>query len=75
MSFLVVENVDEWDHFILGRNFIKKFDATLDLNNEMFRIRNPEMKYILKPVLEGKGETDKENNRRSTTVVETARDN
>ena len=50
MSFLVVENLDESDQFILGRNFIKNFDVTIDLNNSMFRIRNPERKYVIKPV-------------------------
>ena len=50
MSFLVVENVDESDQFILGRDFIRNFDVTIDLNNAMFRIRNPEKKYVIKPV-------------------------
>ena len=49
-SFLVVENLDESDQFILGRDFIKNFDVTIDLNNAMFRIRNPERKYVIKPV-------------------------
>ena len=50
MSFLVVKNLDESDKFILGREFIKIFDVTIDLNNAMFRIRNPERKYVIKPV-------------------------
>ena len=50
MSFLVVENLDESDQFISGRNFIKNFYVTIDLNNSMFRIRNPERKYVIKPV-------------------------
>ena len=50
MSFLVVENLDESDKIILGRDFIKIFDVTIDLNNAMFRIRNPERKYVIKPV-------------------------
>ena len=33
MSFLVVENLDESDQFILGRDFIRKFDVTIDINN------------------------------------------
>ena len=33
MSFLVVENVDESEQFILGRDFIRNFDVTIDLNN------------------------------------------
>ena len=50
MSFLVVENLDESDQFILGRDFIRNFDVTIDLNNAMFRIWNPERKYVNKPV-------------------------
>ena len=50
MSFLVVENLDESDQFILGRDFIRNFDVTIDLKNAMFRIRNPDRKYVIKPV-------------------------
>ena len=50
MSFLVVENLDESDQFILGRVFIRIFDVTIDLHNAMFRIRNPDRKYVIKPV-------------------------
>ena len=50
MSFLVVENLDESDQFILCRDFIKNLDVTIDLNNVMFRIRNPDRKYVIKPV-------------------------
>ena len=50
MNFLVVENLDESDQFILGRDFIRSFDVTIDLNNAVFRIRNPERKYVIKPV-------------------------
>ena len=50
MSFLVVENLDESDQFILGRDFIRKFDVAIDLNNAMFRIRNPDRRYAIKPV-------------------------
>ena len=50
MSFLVVENLDESDQFILGRDFIRNFDVTIDLNNAMFRIRNPDRRYVIKPV-------------------------
>ena len=45
-----MENLDESDRFILGRDFIKNCDVTIDLNNAMFRIRNPERKYVFKPV-------------------------
>ena len=50
MSFFVVENLDESDQFILGRDFIRNFDVTIDLNNAMFRIRNPDRRYEIKPV-------------------------
>ena len=50
MSFLVVENLDGSDQFILGRDFIRNFDVTIDLNNAMLRIRNPDRKYVIKPV-------------------------
>ena len=50
MRLLVVENLDESDQFILGRDSVRKFDVTNDLNNSMFRIRNPERKYVIKPV-------------------------
>ena len=50
MSFLVLENLDESDQFILGRDFIRNFDVTIDLNNAMFRIRNPDRNYVIKPV-------------------------
>ena len=50
MSFLVVENLDESHQFNLGRDFIRNFDVTIDLNNEMFRIRKPDRRYAIKPV-------------------------
>ena len=46
----MVENLDESDQIILGRDFIRNFDVIIDLNNGMFRIRNPERKYVIKPV-------------------------
>ena len=51
MRFLMVENLDESDQFILGRDFIRNFDVTIDFNNAMFRIRNLERKYAIKPVI------------------------
>ena len=46
----MVENLDESDQFILGRDFIRNFDVTIILNNAMFRIRNPDWRYAIKPV-------------------------
>ena len=42
MSFLVVENLDESDRFILGRDFIRTFNVSINPINAMFRRRNPE---------------------------------
>ena len=50
MSFLGVENLDESDQLILGRDFVKNFDVTIDLSNAKLRIRNPDRKYVIKPV-------------------------
>ena len=50
MTFIVVENLDESGQFILGRDFIRNFDVTIDLNNTMFRIRNPDRRYAIKSV-------------------------
>ena len=50
MSFLVVENLDESDQFILGRDFVRNFDVMIDLNNGLIRIRNPDRKYVKKPI-------------------------
>ena len=33
MSFLVVENLDESDQFILERDFVRNFDVTIELND------------------------------------------
>ena len=50
MSFLVVENLDESDQFILGRDFVRNFDVTIDLNDGLIRIKDPERKYEKKLV-------------------------
>ena len=44
MSFLVVGNFDESDQFILGRYFVRNFDVTIDLNDGLIRIKDPERK-------------------------------
>ncbi|XP_063711606.1 uncharacterized protein LOC134839908 [Symsagittifera roscoffensis] len=49
MSFLVVENLDESDQVILGRDFVRNLDVTIDLNDGLIRIKNPERKYEKKP--------------------------
>ena len=50
MSFLVVESLDDSDQFILGREFVSNFDVMIDLNNGLIRIRNPDRKYVKKPI-------------------------
>ena len=50
MSFLVVENLDDADQFILGRDFVRNFDVMIELNNGLIRIRNPDRKYVKKPI-------------------------
>ena len=50
MSFLVVENLDDSDQFTLGRDFVRNFDVMIDLNNGLIRIRNPDRKYVEKPI-------------------------
>ena len=45
MTFLVVENLDESDQFILGRDFVHNFDVKIDLNDGWIRIKGPERKY------------------------------
>ena len=51
MCFLVVENLDDADQFILGRDFVRNFDAKIDLNNGLMKIRNPDWKYVKKPII------------------------
>ena len=45
MSFLVMEHLDESNQFILGRDFVRNFDVTIDLNDGLIRIKDPERKY------------------------------
>ena len=50
MSFLVVENFDYSDQFILGRDFVRNFDVMIDKNNVLIRIRNRDRKCVKKPI-------------------------
>ena len=50
LSFLVVENLDESDQFILGRDFVRNFDVMIDLNDGLIRIKDPERKYEKRPL-------------------------
>ena len=42
----MVENLDDSDQFILGRDFVRNFDVMIDLNNGLMRITNPDRKYV-----------------------------
>ena len=50
MSFLVVENLEDSDQFILDRGFVRNFDVMIKLNNSVIRIRKPDRNYIKKPI-------------------------
>ena len=50
MSFLVVEILDESDQFILGRDFVRNLNITINLNDGLIRIKDPERKYEKKPL-------------------------
>ena len=50
MIFLVVENLDNSDQFILGRDFVRDFDVMIDFNNGLISIRKPNRKYVRRPV-------------------------
>ena len=50
MSFLVVESLEVSDQFILGRDFVRNFDITIDLNDGLIRLKDPERKYEKKPI-------------------------
>ena len=50
MSFLVVENLDESDQFILGRDFVRNFDLAIGLNDGLIRTKDRERKYEKKPL-------------------------
>ena len=40
MSFLVVENLDDADQLILGKDFVRNFDVMIDFNNGRIRTLN-----------------------------------
>ena len=50
MRFLVVEKLDNSDQFISGRDFFRSSDVMIDLNNGLIRIRNPDRKYVKRPI-------------------------
>ena len=46
ISFLVEENLGDLDRFILGRDFVRNFDVTIDLKNGLIKISSPDRKYV-----------------------------
>ena len=50
MCFLELENLDDSDQFILGREFVGNFDVLIDLNNGLIRIRKPDRQFVKRPV-------------------------
>ena len=52
MSFLVVENLDDSDQFILGRDFVRNFDVMIDLNNGLIRIKNRNRSMLRNQLIE-----------------------
>ena len=50
MSFIVVENLDDSDQFILGCDFVRKFDVMIDLHNGLLMIWNPDRKFVKRQV-------------------------
>ena len=45
-----MEHFDESDQFIQGRDFVRNFDVTIDLNDGLIRNKDPERKYEKKPL-------------------------
>ena len=50
MSFVVVESLDDSDHFILGRDFARNFNVMIDSTHCLIRIRNPDRKYVKRQI-------------------------
>ena len=52
VSVIPIKNVEKngLREFILGRYFVRNFDVMIDLNNVLIRIRNPNRKYVKKPI-------------------------
>ena len=50
LSFLVEENLDDSNQFILGLDFVRNFDVMIDLNNGPIRLQNLDWKYVRLPI-------------------------
>ena len=49
IRFIVVQNLDDSVQFILGREFVKNINLTIDRNTGLSRVRNPDRIYVKKP--------------------------
>ena len=47
---ITVLHMDDSDQFILGRGLVRNFDVTIGLYNGQIRIRNPDRKYVRRPI-------------------------
>ena len=45
-----MEYLDKSDEFILGRDFVRNFHVTIDLNDGLIKLKDPERKYEKKPL-------------------------
>ena len=46
MRFLVIENLDDSNQFILGRDYSRKFHVMIGPNKGPIKIMNPDRKYV-----------------------------
>ena len=46
----MVEKLDKSDQFILVTDFVRNFHVTIDLNDGLIKIKDPERKYRKKPL-------------------------
>ena len=42
--------MDDSNQFKLRRDFARSFDVMIDLNTKLLKIRNPDRKYVKRPV-------------------------
>ena len=50
MDLLVIENLDEWDQFIIRLDFVRISEKTTNHSNGLIKIKNPNRKYVKRPV-------------------------
>ena len=50
MSSLVVENLDDSDQLILGRDIVRNFDVMIDLLSGLIKIKKPDREYVKRPI-------------------------